>query len=149
MKWVPADQLVKGKPVLDWWKYDVKEICINCRKLGKGPKYQVSGVVLRNTGIATVNAHTPKFWRYSADAAIRYLCDECLLNRRANFTAEDVRVICGDPPNHPNAMGARFSAWTRAGLIERDALGNSQRPTSHAALMIYYVPTATYTATHP
>lgn len=74
-----------------------------------------------------MEGHTPEDWRETCDAAIRELA-----RTRGPFSAIDVRAIVGDPPNHYNAMGARFLAAARAGLIVRVGYVVSDRPTLHA-----------------
>ncbi len=66
-------------------------------------------------------------WRAAADEAIAGLAEA----GRA-FTAADVRAVVGDPPGHFNAMGSRFLAAARAGVIERVGYERSARPSLHA-----------------
>ena len=88
------------------------------------------GKALRDEGAATVEDNTPDDWRAACDNAIASLAAT-----GQEFTAEDVRAICGDPPNHPNAMGARFLAASRSGLLERVAYRRPARATSHASVI--------------
>jgi hypothetical protein len=138
-----SSSLVMGVPIMHWWA-SKSRICKDCLAAGVTPP--PSGRKRRDAGMAQVDMHTPAFWRYAADAGLHMLCDECILGLRINLTAEDLRVICGDPPNHPNAMSARIGAWRARGLIDRHQIGNSRRPSSHAASMFFYVPSAKYIA---
>ena len=69
------------------------------------------GSVLRDRGIALVDAAEPAPWKDRADAAIRELASS-----GAEFSAEDVRAIAGNP-DRPNAMGARFNAAVKSGIL--------------------------------
>lgn len=86
------------------------------------------GVELRDAGVSSVSGHTPGEWRSAADRAIVELA-----NKRDPFTAEDVRAVVGDPPNHPNAMGARFLDAARAGIIRQVGRQLPARPSRHAS----------------
>lgn len=87
----------------------------------------LTGTDLRNAGTSQVSAHTPTDWKSDCDRAIQKLA---AANR--DFTAEDVRAIVGDPPNHPNAMGARFLSAAKAQLIERVGYRTPVRASRHA-----------------
>jgi hypothetical protein len=88
------------------------------------------GQVLRDVGTESVSANTPPDWRGACDRAILLLAAQ-----GKTFTAEDVRLVVGDPPNHPNAMGARFLAAARSGLIEKLGYGKPVRASSHASVI--------------
>jgi hypothetical protein len=80
----------------------------------------------RDVGAALADEAETTAWRVAVDAAIAQLAE-----RAGTFTAEDVRQIAGDPPSHPNAMGARFMAASRRGLIRRVGFREAQRVTLH------------------
>ena len=86
-----------------------------------------TGEELRDAGLALVDSNTPESWAKKCDDAIARLAAT-----GADFTADDVRAICGAPPNHPNAMGARFGAAAHDGVIKRVGYAPSKRPTLHA-----------------
>src|SRR6478672_12122711 len=65
---------------------------------------------LRDAGCAAALNHTSQEWRKAADNAIAELAMSV-----QDFTAEDVRVLAGDPPHHPNAMGSVMIKAMRAG----------------------------------
>ena len=85
------------------------------------------GQVLRDAGTESVSANTPPDWKAKCDRAILMLAV-----KGERFTAEDVRLVAGDPPNHPNAMGARFLAAAKEGLIEKVGYGKPVRASRHA-----------------
>lgn len=87
----------------------------------------MTGTDLRDSGTSSVSANTPEWWRAAADLAIAQ-CAATLVP----FGADEVRAIAGDPPNHPNAMGARFLAAARAGIIRRVGYEPSKRASLHA-----------------
>lgn len=87
----------------------------------------LTGDDLRDAGTSQVSANTPSDWKAECDRAIQFLASSA-----RTFTAEDVRAIAGDPPNHPNAMGARFLAAAKANLIERVGYQKPVRATRHA-----------------
>lgn len=81
---------------------------------------------LRDAGVEVVDAAVSEAWKRDADLAI----DE-LAKSGNSFTAEDLRSMVGDPPNHPNAMGARFLKAAKRGLIIRVGYRQSQRESLH------------------
>jgi hypothetical protein len=87
----------------------------------------LTGTESRDAGAASVSSHTPQDWKVACDVAIARLA-----TINATFTAEDVRAVVGDPPNHPSAMGARFLAAAKAGLIERIGYQRPVRASRHA-----------------
>ena len=89
---------------------------------------ELTGMELRDAGVESVTEHAPGEWRSAADRVIVQLA-----NAREPFTAEDVRRVVGDPPNHPNAMGARFLEAARAGLIRQVGRVQPARPSRHAS----------------
>jgi hypothetical protein len=88
----------------------------------------LTGIELRDAGVSSVTEHTPGEWRSAADQAI-----VALANKREPFTADDVRELVGDPPNHPNAMGARFLDAVRAGIIRQVGRSLPVRASRHAS----------------
>lgn len=98
----------------------------------------LSGEHLRDEGAARVDAHTPDEWKAAADATIEGLAELCRAGLREYFTAEDVRAEVGDPPNHFNAMGARFLAAVRRGVIQRVGETTATRSAAHATRLRLY-----------
>jgi hypothetical protein len=80
------------------------------------------GRTLRDLGAASVTRNTPALWCAKADLAIAVLAASGRV-----FTAEDVRRAVGDPPHHPNAMGARFLAACTRGVLVRVGTALSPR----------------------
>lgn len=73
-------------------------------------------------------------WKADVDAAIAGLAAKVDGDGRPiRFTAEDVRALAGDPPDHPNAMGARFQRASRNRVIRwTGEFQTSSRPSLHA-----------------
>jgi hypothetical protein len=94
---------------------------------------KLTGAQLRDIGAAKVSDNTPDEWRNSVDGIIM-----AMASSGEEFTAEDVRDYAGDPPNHHNAMGARFLAAAKSGVIVRVGFANSRRKRSHAAVIAVY-----------
>jgi hypothetical protein len=84
------------------------------------------GTSRRDRGMAMADRAADAQWKARVDAAIDHLaaCTE-------PFTAEDVRLIAGDPPSHPNAMGARFSAAAQRGVIRSVGFRAAERVSLH------------------
>ena len=95
-----------------------------------------SATELRDEGLAAVNATTPAQWAHDCDNAIAAMAAS-----GAEFTAEDVRSFAGEPPK-PAAMGARFLAAAKRGIIRRVGVTHGKRPSSHARLLLVYQGTA-------
>ena len=74
----------------------------------------MSGYTLKEAGCAKVIDNTPDDWKEAALAIIKAMASSGM-----SFSAEDVRQLAGDPPNHPNAFGAIFNAAAKTGLIIR------------------------------
>lgn len=91
------------------------------------------GTELRDRGAARVSDNTPDDWRNSVDCLIRTMA----LSGQ-DFTAEDIRDYSGDPPNHPNAMGARFLSAVKRGIIVRSGFAHSRRRSRHAGMIAIY-----------
>jgi hypothetical protein len=90
------------------------------------PRPTPEGDRLKAEGIALVEASEPPQWREAAAAAIARLASS-----GAEFGADDVRAIAGDP-QHPNAMGSVFLRAARSGAIQFVRFENSKRPSLHA-----------------
>lgn len=91
-----------------------------------------AGEVGKLLGMARADEAADPEWRARVDQAIGALAtarDEH--GEPLRFTAEDVRAIAGDPPGHPNAMGARFNAAARRGQIRKVAYRLATRPSLH------------------
>ena len=86
---------------------------------------QKLGWALAEAGIAKADAAEANEWKAKADFAI-----EQLAASGQEFTAENVRLVAGDP-SRPNAFGARFLAAKRAGLIRHVGYKNATRPSRH------------------
>lgn len=87
----------------------------------------------RDDGIALVLSHTPDYFKDSVRRAVGMLAAS-----GREFTAEDVREITGDPPNHYNAMGANIFACVKAGMIRKVGYTQAKRPSTHASLLQVY-----------
>jgi len=96
-------------------------------------KPNLTGAQLRDIGAAKVSKHTPDEWKNTVDGVILSMAAS-----GEEFTAEDVREFAGDPPNHHNAMGARFLSAVKQGIIVRIGFANSRRKRSHAAVIAVY-----------
>jgi hypothetical protein len=93
-----------------------------------------TGAQLRDQGIELVRSHTPEQWKEAQAEAIMTLA---LAGNP--FTAEDVRDICGDPPNSVNAMGAGINAAVKAGIMVQAGYILAQRPSAHRRLLRVYI----------
>lgn len=71
-----------------------------------------SGKDYRDAGIEKVNEHTPAWWINKCRYTIADLAES-----GREFHAEDVRELCGDPPNNPNAFSAQFMWAVKAKII--------------------------------
>ena len=60
-----------------------------------------TGIDLKEAGIRTVTSNTPEGYREAFDRVLDELASTGL-----EFTSEDVTSVVGQPPNHPNAVGA-------------------------------------------
>jgi len=87
----------------------------------------LTGSGFRDAGTSQVSANTPDDWKIACDRVIQKFAAA-----DRTFTAEDVRAVVGDPPNHPNAMGARFLAAAKAQLIVRVGYCTPARSSRHA-----------------
>ncbi len=84
------------------------------------------GEAYKQLGMFRADEAADAGWKARVDAAI-----EELAASGAPFTAEDVREIAGDPPDHPNAMGARFAAAAQRGLIRSVGYRKARRASLH------------------
>jgi hypothetical protein len=64
----------------------------------------------------------------------------CAAGARESFTAEDVRAVVGDPPNHANSMGGVFLRAARRGVIVGVGWTRSTRREAHACRLQVYGP---------
>lgn len=76
----------------------------------------------RDDGLRVATYSTDVAWVRAADQAIRDLAAG-----GAPFTAEEVRRRVGPPIGSPNAMGSRFMAAARKGVIRRHGTRQSER----------------------
>lgn len=75
------------------------------------------GRALRDAGIAAVDAAgvaVHKTWRPKAEAAL-----DTLIRSGHPFTADDLRALVDEQPNHPNQVGSLFTAAARRGEIRK------------------------------
>lgn len=101
----------------------------------------MSGTALRDAGIARAlsNPTTPPWKVVARDVIIE------LARVGAPFTAEDVRHFAGDPPaGAPNTMGAMLRTAAVKGIIRREGIGTSTRPSSHARMMTRWIGVADF-----
>lgn len=88
----------------------------------------VNGAQLRDLGMARADAVQPEDWRHHVDVIIGTLADS-----GEPFTSDDVSALTGDSPTGSRgAMGARFNAAARRGVIRRVGYVPSRRPSVHA-----------------
>jgi transposase InsO family protein len=92
----------------------------------------MTGEELRDRGILQVDANTSEDWKATCDGVISWLA-----RNGAEFTAEDVRPWIPEPP-HPNAMGARFSAAVKTGVIQHLCYRKAKRAKAHARILAVY-----------
>jgi hypothetical protein len=92
-----------------------------------------TGKQLRDIGAAQVSENTCEEWVQTCDGIIMAMAASGV-----DFTAEDVRGMAGDPPHHPNAMGARFLAASKRNIIVRIGFSNSKRRERHASMLAVY-----------
>lgn len=85
------------------------------------------GDALKEQGMAAADGAADLVWRAAVDDAILTLAVT-----GGEFTAEDVRAIAGDPPDHPNALGARFSSAAKRGEIVRVGFRIATRASRHS-----------------
>ena len=93
----------------------------------------LTGKQLRDKGAAQVSENTCEEWVQTCDGIIM-----AMAAAGSEFTAEDVRGMVGDPPHHPNAMGARFLAASKRNIIVRVGFANSKRRERHASMIAIY-----------
>jgi hypothetical protein len=92
-----------------------------------GEQLAIAGMTLADQAASTD-------WKDRWNAAIAQLASVGV-----EFTADDVRELAGEPTDHPNAIGARFHAAARAGLIKRAGYRKSQRTARHANTVAVWV----------
>ena len=82
----------------------------------------------RDEGMEKVRSNTPQGWQGNFEATVL-----ALASRGGEFTAEDIRFECGDPPNHHNAFSAAFNSVIRRGwIVWTGRTTPALRPGSHA-----------------
>jgi hypothetical protein len=83
---------------------------------------------LKAQGQALADASQPLAWKVNVDYVIGLLAQAGI-----PFTADDVSAITGDSPTgSQGAMGSRFTAAARRGLVVRVGYVKSRRPSVHA-----------------
>ncbi len=90
------------------------------------------GGALKELGMLRAKDAADPDWRSAAEAAIAALAAARNADGElVEFTAEDVRRLVGDPPDHANAMGALFNTAARRRLIVRVGYRKAGRPSLH------------------
>jgi alkylated DNA nucleotide flippase Atl1 len=82
-------------------------------------------------GIKRVASKTPTYYQQAFERAVRALASSGRM-----FTSEAVTALVGQPPNHPNAVGAMMNGLASQGVIRKT--GNytkAQRDKRHAGLL--------------
>ena len=97
----------------------------------------LDGELRKERGMAQADGAADPTWRTRLDLAIEYLA-----GIGDPFTAEDARGLAGDPPDHANAMGSRFSSAAKRGLIRSIGFRKATRPSLHTHVIREWVGTA-------
>lgn len=125
---------LEGFDVNDWREANCLprvEDRAHLQRLGRAAE-EAAGEVHKALGMARADDVADHAWKDRVDNAIATLAstrDEH--GELLRFTAEDVRDLAGDPPDHPNAHGARFSAAARRGLIRKVGYRLASRASLH------------------
>lgn len=96
------------------------------------PSPAKTGEELRDEGTERVSNNSPEEWVLLCDTIIRQLA-----RSGEEFTAEEVRMWCGEPPHH-NLIGARFLVAIKAKIIVRTSYRNATRPEAHSRILRVY-----------
>ncbi len=96
-------------------------------------KPKTDGEQLKLFGMELVRNHTPEYFKEFVRRAVGRLASS-----GKDFTAEDVREITGDPPNHPNAFGAAFSSALKQYSCHRVGIKKALRASAHSRLLPVY-----------
>ena len=91
-----------------------------------------TGTTLRDRGISLADTNAPEGWKKTTDGVILMLSLTGMI-----FSAEDVRLLVGEPPN-PNAFGSRFMNAIKKGWIKKVGYTNAKRPDAHARALAQY-----------
>jgi hypothetical protein len=97
-------------------------------------QFDDSGRGRRNKGIKRVKSQTPDWWLQGFSRALFVL-----KAKGKPFTAEDIRELTGDPPNHPNAMGAAVNSAVRSGQIQLVGYERAKRKEAQARLIRSFI----------
>jgi hypothetical protein len=89
-----------------------------------------TGIDLKEAGIRTVTSNTPEGYREAFDRVLDELASTGL-----EFTSEDVTSVVGQPPNHPNAVGAMINGAAKRGVIRKCGYRQAKRPNQHATVI--------------
>ena len=92
------------------------------------------GVLLRNAGCESVRRNAPASYKDSFTNVL-----ERFANSGEEFTSEDITAVVGQPPNHPNTVGAMMQRAAKKGIIRKCGYCQSVRPKSHAAVIARWV----------
>jgi hypothetical protein len=87
----------------------------------------LAGRAARDVALAQVGRHTPESYRAGFEAVVR----DFWLARRS-FSSEDVTERIGQPPNHPNAVGALTRAVARSYGAVKVGRVQAKRTNQHA-----------------
>jgi len=91
------------------------------------PRDVVAGRAARDVALARVGGHTPEDYRLHFEAVVRHFW-----LTRTSFTSEDVTAVVGQPPNHPNAVGALTRAVARSYGAVKVGRRQATRANQHA-----------------
>ena len=87
------------------------------------------GDARKDAGTAQVLANTHDSYAQAFERAARVCMAE-------EFTSEDLTIIAGQPPNHPNAVGALMRKLAKQGLIvPTGKWTKAKRPNQHSAML--------------
>lgn len=92
---------------------------------------------LRDVGIAAVDAAgvaAHKTWRPKAEAAL-----DQLIRSGSPFTADDLRALVDEPPDHPNQVGALIMGASRRGEIRKLGYRQSRVKSRQAGSLALWV----------
>lgn len=88
--------------------------------------YLTEGEKRKADGIARVDANESKDWKYQFRAAVMSM------PYGKEFTSESITAIVGQPPHHPNSVGAQMNALARAKAIVLVRFDKAHRSNQHA-----------------
>jgi hypothetical protein len=102
-------------------------LIVRCRVCGRQGRRPLSGIELRDQGIASVSSNASMLtWRSIARREL-----ETLAKSGSEFSADDVTSVSG-MPSEPNAVGALFATAHKQGLIKPVGTRTGVNPQRHA-----------------